>query len=217
MPPLATIDLVGWDVHKAIVDNVHANTKDEAHDAFALPTYMDELIDHGHLGNKTPEHGGFYRRVKEGKQTINLVLDPKTGALQGHARERLRAAAVRREDDASCTASARYADAIKVFVAAEGAEADLARKVILGYVSYGLNRVGDNEVVRERARRRSHHGLRLQLGAAHGAGRRHRREGDHQGARDAADCRCRRCWRTPKPGERLFREPHVNIGRFFAA
>ena len=37
MPPLATIDLVGWDVHQAIVDNVHANTNDEAHAAFALP------------------------------------------------------------------------------------------------------------------------------------------------------------------------------------
>ena len=39
MPPLATIDLVGWDVHKAIVDNVYANTNDEAHAAFALPAY----------------------------------------------------------------------------------------------------------------------------------------------------------------------------------
>ena len=37
MPPLATVDLVGWDVHKAIVDNVYANTNDEAHDAFELP------------------------------------------------------------------------------------------------------------------------------------------------------------------------------------
>src|SRR5512143_3286157 len=72
MSPLSTIDLVGWDVHKAIVDNVHAHTKDEAHDTFALPAYMDNLIAHGHLGNKTADHGGFYRRVKEGKQTINL-------------------------------------------------------------------------------------------------------------------------------------------------
>ena len=33
MAPLATVDLVGWDVHKAIVDNVHANCKDEAHES----------------------------------------------------------------------------------------------------------------------------------------------------------------------------------------
>src|SRR5262249_50758117 len=30
MAPLATIDFVGWDVHAAIVDNLHANTRDEA-------------------------------------------------------------------------------------------------------------------------------------------------------------------------------------------
>jgi 3-hydroxyacyl-CoA dehydrogenase len=34
MAPLATIDFVGWDVHQAIVDNVYANTRDEAHEAF---------------------------------------------------------------------------------------------------------------------------------------------------------------------------------------
>ncbi len=32
MAPLATVDLVGWDVHKAIVDIVHANCEDEAHE-----------------------------------------------------------------------------------------------------------------------------------------------------------------------------------------
>jgi 3-hydroxyacyl-CoA dehydrogenase len=37
----------------------------------------------------------------------------------------------------------RYADAFAVFAEAQGPEADLARRVILGYVSYGLNRVGE--------------------------------------------------------------------------
>ena len=37
LPPLATIDLVGWDVHKAIVDNLWEYTDDEAHDSFVLP------------------------------------------------------------------------------------------------------------------------------------------------------------------------------------
>src|SRR6185295_3358662 len=69
MPPLATVDLVGWDVHKAIVDNVHAHTNDEAHDLFAMPAYMNRLVDKGHLGNKTAAKGGFYRRVKDGAKT----------------------------------------------------------------------------------------------------------------------------------------------------
>jgi hypothetical protein len=53
---------------------------------------MDGLISHGHLGNKSPERGGFYRRVKEGKQTINLVLDPKTGAYNDQCENGVRSA-----------------------------------------------------------------------------------------------------------------------------
>src|SRR6185503_169695 len=75
MPPLATVDLVGWDVHKAIVDNVLANTKDEAHAAFAMPGYMSSLLANGHLGDKTPAKGGFFRKVKDGKVTSVFVLD----------------------------------------------------------------------------------------------------------------------------------------------
>ena len=76
MAPLATIDLVGWDVHKAIVDNVYANTEDEAHASFRLPAFMERGVKEGKLGDKTPKEGGFYR--KDGK-TVE-VLDPKTGS-----------------------------------------------------------------------------------------------------------------------------------------
>jgi len=37
LTPLATIDLVGWDIHRAIVDNVYANTNDEAHETLSCP------------------------------------------------------------------------------------------------------------------------------------------------------------------------------------
>jgi hypothetical protein len=37
----------------------------------------------------------------------------------------------------------RYAQAFGVFAEARGPEADLMRRVILGYVSYALNRVGE--------------------------------------------------------------------------
>ena len=37
----------------------------------------------------------------------------------------------------------RYGQAFEVFATARGAEADLVRRVILGYVSYALNRVGE--------------------------------------------------------------------------
>ena len=217
MPPLATIDLVGWDVHKAIVDNVHALAKDEAHTLFALPPYMEKLIDHGHLGNKTPEHGGFYRRVKEGKQTINLVLDPRTGAYKD-----LRENGVRRvpfvEKMKELHRIGCYTDAFKTFVTAEGPDADLARKVVFGYVSYALNRVGtgDSQVVRAARDVDRIMGFGFNWAPPTVLV-------DVIGLPETIRA-IERCGlpvppmlTRAKPGERLFQEPSVNIGRFFAA
>jgi len=149
MAPLATIDLVGWDVHQAIVDNVYANVRDEAIDSFRLPTYMARLVQHGHLGNKTPLLGGFYRRVThegraEGKRTVTEVLDPATGRYREVERE-LTIPFVEQIKDLN--RRGRYREGLARFMEADGAEADLARRVILGYVSYALNRVGPGEVV----------------------------------------------------------------------
>jgi len=216
MPPLATVDLVGWDVHKAIVDNVYANTKDEAHGSFALPAYMQRLVAHGHLGDKTPERGGFYRRVKEGSKTLSLVLDPQTAGYKD-----MRDVPVHPipfvEEMRRLNRVGRYGEAFKVFAEASGAEADLARRVILGYVSYALNRVGEHEVVVStrdvdrimafgfnwapptalvdvlgvRTTIRLLEGLQLPVPRALEQAAQH-------------------------PDQRLFREPHVNLGRFFA-
>jgi 3-hydroxyacyl-CoA dehydrogenase len=142
MAPLATVDLVGWDVHRAIVDNVHANTRDEAHDAFRLPEYMARLLASGHLGDKTPQKGGFYRRVRDGQAVEVYVLDA--------ARGEYRAAHDSIVDPPDFVARmkrlnrvGRYREAMAVMVGASGWEADLLRRIVLGYVSYGLNRVGE--------------------------------------------------------------------------
>ncbi|MCC6993533.1 MAG: 3-hydroxyacyl-CoA dehydrogenase family protein [Deltaproteobacteria bacterium] len=140
MAPLATIDFVGWDVHKAIVDNLHALTKDEAHAQFAMPKYMAALIEQGHLGNKTVDMGGFFRRVGKGKEAQHFVLTPKT-------REYVPAAKTPTPDVARKMKQlhhvGRYKAAFDVFAEATGPDADLMRRVILGYVSYGLMRVGE--------------------------------------------------------------------------
>jgi 3-hydroxyacyl-CoA dehydrogenase len=136
MAPLATVDLVGWDVHKAIVENVHANCKDEAHESFAMPAYMNTGLAKGFLGDKTPESGGFYRRA--GKEVF--VLDPRTG---GHQKLEKPAPIEFVEKMKRLHRVGRYADALKVLAEAKGADADLCRRVVLGYVSYALNRVGE--------------------------------------------------------------------------
>jgi len=217
MPPLATVDLVGWDVHKAIVDNVYAHTNDEAHDTFAMPAYMQRLLDHGHLGNKTPDHGGFYRRVKEGKQAINLVLDPKTGAYKDQRDEPVRPVLFV-EQIKQLHRVGRYREAMKVFAEAKGPEADLARRVILGYVSYGLNRVGEQEVVR------SPRDVDLIMGFGFNWAPPTVLV-DVLGVKTTISLLEKYKLAVPpvlreaakRPDERLFREPHVNIGRFFAA
>ena len=146
MAPLATVDLVGWDVHRAIVDNVFASTDDEAHDRFRLPGYMDSLMASGHLGDKTPAKGGFYRRVRDGKTTETYVLDPAKGEYRA-----MHDSIVDPPDFVvrmkRLNRVGRYREALRVMLEAKGWEADLLRRVVLGYVSYGLNRVG--EVVKE--------------------------------------------------------------------
>src|SRR5512139_1883899 len=140
MPPLVTIDFVGWDVHKAIVDNLYANTKDEAHAAFALPAYMQRGIDAGRLGNKTK--AGFFK--KDGKAL--LALHAKTGDYRPLA-DVLPPMPAFVEQMKAAIHVGRYQRAMDVFCAAEGKEAQLLRRVVLGYISYGLNRVG--EVVKQ--------------------------------------------------------------------
>jgi 3-hydroxyacyl-CoA dehydrogenase len=136
MAPLATVDLVGWDVHKAIVDNVHQNCEDEAHACFELPAFMERGIQEGRLGDKTPAQGGFYKR--EGTET--LALDPRTGS---HAPLKKPAPIEFVEKMKSLNRVGKYADAMAALREAKSADADLCRRVVLGYVSYGLNRVGE--------------------------------------------------------------------------
>jgi len=136
MAPLATIDLVGWDVHEAIVNNVYTRARDEAHVLFKLPGYMKDGIAQGRLGDKTPAHGGFYRRTEKGVE----ILDTSSGKYH-------EAAAPKPidfvEEMKVLHRVGRYRESLAVLKTARAAEADLARRVVLGYVSYALNRVGE--------------------------------------------------------------------------
>jgi 3-hydroxyacyl-CoA dehydrogenase len=145
MAPLATIDLVGWDVHKAIVDNLHANTHDIAHDQFRLPAYMQRGIDRGHLGRKTRDAGGFFRLEGNGPNARHLVLDPATGdyRLLSEVAPPVPAFAERMTLAIRSGQATGYRRAMEVLCAAEGWEAELLRRILLGYISYGLGLVGD--------------------------------------------------------------------------
>ncbi|HSD11150.1 MAG TPA: 3-hydroxyacyl-CoA dehydrogenase family protein [Candidatus Binatia bacterium] len=210
MPPLATVDLVGWDVHRAIVDNLHANTRDEAHDAFALPAYMPKLMASGHLGDKTPNKGGFYRRVRDGKTVEVYVLDPARGEYRA-----MRDSIVDPPDFVArmkrLNRVGRYREAVGLMLEAKGFEADLLRRVILGYVSYGLNRVGD--VVKEARDVDRIMGFGFNWAPPSLLV-------DLAGTREMIRALERTGLEVPNvlrrvPSGPLFREPHVDVGRFF--
>lgn len=78
MAPLATSDFVGLDVHKAIVDNIYANTNDYAHETFVMPAFAEKLIAEKKLGRKTG--CGLYQMTvnSDGKKTV-MVYDIKSG------------------------------------------------------------------------------------------------------------------------------------------
>lgn len=140
LAPLATIDLVGWDVHKAIVDNLRDNTSDHAHACFHLPAYMQRGIDAGRLGRKT--RGGFFRVDGKGADAVHFVLDPATGDYTPLA-EAMPPVPAFVERMKLAIRSGRHDDALDVLCRAEGKAAELLRRVVLGYVSYALGLVGE--------------------------------------------------------------------------
>lgn len=137
LTPLATIDLVGWDIHRAIVDNVYEKTNDEAHETNKLPAFMERLMEKGVLGNKTGR--GFFYKDDDKKQH---VLDPKTGDYSPVADVKLPDLSYI-DDVATLYKEGRYEEGMQIFLGAEGDEAALARKVVAGYISYAFHRVGE--------------------------------------------------------------------------
>lgn len=136
MTPLATVDMVGWDIHRAIVDNIYKNAKDEVHDTLRLPAYMAKLIAEGTLGVKSG--AGFFKQ--EGK--VTLSLDPKTGHYLPVSEQKLPALDYIKQV-AALHRDGRYAEGMQMFAAAKGEYAKLARKVVAGYISYAFHRVGE--------------------------------------------------------------------------
>ncbi len=142
LPPLATIDLVGWDVHAAIVDNLWDNTRDEAHAAFALPEYMRRGIAAGRLGRKTRDKGGFFRIEGKGNDAVHFVLDPATDQYRPLEEVRPPVPAFVERMRAAIRAG-NHPEAFDVLCRTPGKDAALLRGLMLGYVSYALGRVGE--------------------------------------------------------------------------
>lgn len=81
-----TADVVGLDTLVHVANGVKDNCKDdERNDVFAIPAYVQKMVDNGALGSKTGQ--GFYKKVKgeSGKSEI-LTLDLKTSEYRSKMR-----------------------------------------------------------------------------------------------------------------------------------
>lgn len=133
MPPLLTVDFVGLDVHKAIVNNIYENTNDYVHEKFVLPNYVQELIDHNKLGRKCGE--GLYKFIKnEGGDKRIMVYDIKTGVY----REEIKYSfpfALRMK---AFLSNGDYDEAIRELINNRSLEADICLRFLLRYIVYAL-------------------------------------------------------------------------------
>ena len=134
MPPLATLDLVGLDIHRAIVNSLNAHTNDEFHSWLAVPDYINTMIQRNLLGNKAGS--GFYKKLESGKF---VFFDPVScdyiPAIEPHA------AFV--EKAKHFTRMGMYKDAFDTILSAQGIEAEIVKDILAAYVAYSYSLVGE--------------------------------------------------------------------------
>ena len=135
MTPCATLDLIGLDVYKAIVQSISENTKDEMNELFCLPQYVTEIIHDGALGSKTPERGGLRKLGKDGNM---LFCNPSTldyipakliaVDFVEHAKREI--------------AIGKYLRAYEIIASAKSKEAEIVKDILYTYISYAYSLVG---------------------------------------------------------------------------
>jgi 3-hydroxyacyl-CoA dehydrogenase len=133
MTPIATVDFVGLDVHKAIVDNIQANSKDYDNAAFVLPEFVAKLIAEGKLGMKTKD-GLFKVIVNEDKSKQFLVYDIASGSLRPARKYALPFA----KEMVSHLAAGNYDKAVAALKADKSKEGLLCKHFLVSYVTYGI-------------------------------------------------------------------------------
>jgi len=133
MAPLTTADFVGLDIHKMIVDNIYANTRDYAHKTFALPAFAQKLIDRGALGRKAK--GGLYKmEVADDGQKKLTVYDIATDSY----RERINYVFPFAQRMIASFRTGDYVTGFFTLINNHSFEAELCLTVLLRYIVYSL-------------------------------------------------------------------------------
>ncbi|MCI0498741.1 MAG: 3-hydroxyacyl-CoA dehydrogenase family protein [Planctomycetales bacterium] len=135
MPPLATLDLVGLDIHKAIIRSLQAHTDDAFHDKLVLPGYVEKMIAAGHLGNKTRDKGGFYKKLESGEF---MYIDPASGGYITAFRPHVQFVEKAKDQ----IHLGRYRDAFQTILTAKGTEANIVHELLATYIAYAYMLIG---------------------------------------------------------------------------
>jgi 3-hydroxyacyl-CoA dehydrogenase len=135
MAPLATLDLVGLDIHKAIIHSLQDHTSDPLHARIVLPDYIDKMIQGGHLGRKSRDKGGFYKRLESGSY---VYVDPKTldyiPAFNPHVQFV--------EQAKQYIHIGMYPQAFRTILNAQGTEANIVKEILAAYIAYSYMLIG---------------------------------------------------------------------------
>lgn len=129
-----TVDVVGLDTLVHTSNGVHDNApKDEMHDTFKIPDFINKMMKNNWLGTKTNQ--GFYKSTtnKEGKREI-LVLDLKTMEYRQAEKVNFATLGLTKTID-------NVIDRYKVLVTGKDKAGDFFRKTFTAMFQYASNRV----------------------------------------------------------------------------
>lgn len=135
LPPLATIDLVGLDIHKAILLSLQTYTQDAMHNKLVIPAYIDTMIAAGRLGNKTRTSGGFFKKLDSGQY---LYYDPASEDYVPGYGPRIQFV----EKAKNQIHIGRYRQAFEGILQASGTEARVVQEILATYLAYAYSLIG---------------------------------------------------------------------------
>ncbi|MFV8226024.1 3-hydroxyacyl-CoA dehydrogenase NAD-binding domain-containing protein, partial [Christiangramia aquimixticola] len=129
-----TVDVVGLDTLVHVANGLHENVpKDEQHDLFALPDFINNMMDKKWLGSKTGQ--GFYKKLKnkDGSSEIQS-LDLDTLEYRGRKSASFATLEMTKSID-------NVADRFKVLVKGKDKAGDFYRKSFSALFAYVSNRI----------------------------------------------------------------------------
>jgi 3-hydroxyacyl-CoA dehydrogenase len=129
-----TADVVGIDTLVKVANNVYKDCpKDEARELFAIPDYVNKLVEKNWLGDKTKQ--GFYKKSKDEKgEKVILELDPANFEYKPSPKSKMASVTVAKPID-------NLKDRLKALNSGKDNAAEFLRKLNFYVFQYASNRI----------------------------------------------------------------------------